>query len=637
MVGEKLGKRYKLNKVLGEGGMAVVYGATDLLLDRPVAIKMLKQEFASNSEFIKRIRREARAVARLSHPNIVSIYDMGQEDDRHYLVMENITGHNLKEYIENEGPLSAARALDIADQISSALIKAHENNIVHCDIKPHNILVTDEGKVKVTDFGIARAVNTSKTLTLTDSIEGSAHYFSPEQAQGEKVKPATDIYSLGVVIYEMLTGKVPYTGDTPISVAVQHVQSPIPDLQLGADFPEEINCLVRKAMAKNPEDRFESARELKDGIEKARNAFSRAEQIKSESSGQEEDSTAQAEDNRDKIAEEKHKGDSVRENLPRILWGRLPSSLKYMSLVVIVFVAIGSITLLAYNLFMNVPVEEVPDIVGRELSEAERELTETNLDFEIAGEISDPEISEEHVAKQEPPPGTEIRQTRPVEIYISTGPEQDNIPDLIGMEEREARLVLENAGYEKGETVYEFSDLYPQDTVIGTEPPVESEHPLSEEVDLIVSMGPAPSQVEVPGLIGVDWRDAQEILHASNLRLGGVEENTSERIPEGLIIDQSVQPGRSVSAGRSIDVIVSEGLSEEKNTEDFNRRSINFTTAGDERAEYRLIIEDEAGREVVWQKFLPPGEEVEIEVYSRGDTRYQILRDEEMIYNRVID
>ncbi|MFN2363235.1 MAG: protein kinase, partial [Halarsenatibacteraceae bacterium] len=257
--------RYEINKELGRGGMAVVYEATDIMLDRQVALKMLRPEYASDEDFIKKIRHEARAVARISHPNVVNIYDIGQTDNYHYLVMENIIGQNLKEIIDARNKLPIIEALDIASQIAAALHVAHESDIVHCDIKPHNIILTPENQVKVTDFGIARAVSSTVTLDMTDSVVGSAHYFSPEQAKGGEITPLTDIYSLGIVLFEMLTGTVPFTGETAVSVALKHIKEPVPDLaNYNKSIPEEINKLIKKALAKNPEERFSSALEMRE-------------------------------------------------------------------------------------------------------------------------------------------------------------------------------------------------------------------------------------------------------------------------------------------------------------------------------------------------------------------------------------
>ena len=259
MIGRLLGNRYKILELIGEGGMALVYKAECTLLQRVVAIKILREQFSADREFVDRFRREAQAAASLSHSNVVNIFDVGQDGDTHYIVMEYIAGRNLKEIIQEEAPFSLNRALRITLQISEALRHAHEHNIVHRDIKPHNILMTAEGVVKVTDFGIARAV-TASGFTQTGVVMGSVQYFSPEQAKGIPVGPQSDLYSLGCVLYEMLTGEVPFTGESPIAIALKHLQEEPPLLDwIAAKHPKSVVDLLKRALAKDLEQRYPSA------------------------------------------------------------------------------------------------------------------------------------------------------------------------------------------------------------------------------------------------------------------------------------------------------------------------------------------------------------------------------------------
>ena len=275
MTGKILGNRYHLLELIGEGGMALVYKAECSLLCRIVAVKVLRPQYASDSEFVERFRREARAAASLSHPNIVGIYDVGQEDGMDYIVMEYIPGDNLKNMIRKEAPLPVDQALDIARQISEALNHAHQRNIVHRDIKPHNILITPEGQVKVTDFGIARAISAS-SFTQVGTVVGSVQYSSPEQAKGGLVGPQSDLYSLGCVLYEMLTGLVPFQGDTSVSIALKHIQENyIPVQQLRSDISPLVVSILEKAMAKELEDRYPSALAMLKDIAKVNSQTSR--------------------------------------------------------------------------------------------------------------------------------------------------------------------------------------------------------------------------------------------------------------------------------------------------------------------------------------------------------------------------
>lgn len=262
MEGRKLGGRYEILYRVGGGGMAVVYKARDLLLHRYVAIKVMNESLSNDSEFIRRFSREAQAAASLSHPNVVNVYDVGREGHIHYIVMEYVEGPTLKEYIQENGPLPPEDAVDIASQICDALAHAHDNQIVHRDIKPHNILLGSNGRVKVTDFGIARAA-TSSTITQTGSVMGSVHYFSPEQARGGVIGEKSDLYSLGVVMYEMVTGELPFDGDSAIGIALKHLQEPVVEpRKLRPDLPDSLNQVILKALEKDPERRFASAREM---------------------------------------------------------------------------------------------------------------------------------------------------------------------------------------------------------------------------------------------------------------------------------------------------------------------------------------------------------------------------------------
>lgn len=267
MIGHELGGRYEVIERIGGGGMALVYKAHDILLGRNVAIKVLRQQFVHDEEFIRRFRREAQSAASLSHSNVVSIYDVGQEDDIHYIVMEYVEGHNLDEIIKERAPLQVDEAVRIASQICDALDHAHQNQIIHRDIKPHNIMIGRNGRVKVTDFGIARAV-TSTTITQTGSVVGSVHYFSPEHAKGVVTGEKSDLYSLGIVLYQMLTARLPFLGESPISVALKHLQEEFEEpREVNPLIPQSVENIILKSMRKNPQERYQSAKEMLQDLE----------------------------------------------------------------------------------------------------------------------------------------------------------------------------------------------------------------------------------------------------------------------------------------------------------------------------------------------------------------------------------
>ncbi len=528
---EIINERYRINRELGRGGMAVVYDATDLLLDRQVALKMLKEEYASDDDFIERLKLEARAVARINHPNVVNIYDISQQEGSYYLVMENIAGKNLKDIISRRGKIPVIEALDVASQICSALMVAHKNNIVHCDIKPHNIIITPLNQVKVTDFGIARAVSSSTKHEVTSSIEGSAHYFSPEQAQGAEITPLSDIYSLGVVLYEMLTGQLPFTGKTAVNVALKHIKEKPENIKLREEnVPEEVENVIMTALAKNPQDRYQNAQKMRDAIKTVLTSIREREQQKQEEKDNNlaktlihdksaekiraelnEDQDKERQEtksfaSREQSREREELGSRAGEDKKREAKGnkqankgrnrkkqKLVKRARLIFTLTIIFAGLLLISYFTYSVFMDVPIVEVPDVTGYDLREAENILQEKGFNYTVAeNKINHAEIEENHVANQSPSAGDEVRQTRDINLVLSAGPEYVEVPDLESLNLREARIVLEGRGLTVGEEKYDFSDEYPQDIVIGSDPPAGEEITEGSEVDIIVSQGRSP-------------------------------------------------------------------------------------------------------------------------------------------------
>jgi serine/threonine protein kinase len=393
MIGKLLAARYEVLEKIGGGGMAIVYKGMDLLLNRAVTIKVLREQFVSEDDFIKRFKREAQAVAKLSHPNIVSIYDVGHEQDFHYLVMEYVEGQNLKEVIVQKAPMDPLEAIDYLIQILDALEHAHESGVIHRDIKPHNILVTKTGKVKVTDFGIAQAV-TSATQTFSGTVVGSVQYISPEQAKGEATGIYTDIYSAGVVLYELLTGVLPFTGDNAIGVALKHIQSDfIPPSQIAEGVPASLERVVLKAMTKDPVYRFQSASEMKMALEKIRGTMA-------------EDLPTQVLPAVDLEINDTYPKESPKRKPKPVFWLLIP---------LFILIAGGGFWLGVQRYFQTGEVR-VPNIEGKSLAEAVKILEDADLIYEIDRKIHHTEIPENHVIKQSPEAGELIKRTRPVLI-----------------------------------------------------------------------------------------------------------------------------------------------------------------------------------------------------------------------------
>ncbi|MGB9779237.1 Stk1 family PASTA domain-containing Ser/Thr kinase [Caldanaerobacter sp.] len=544
MIGKILGNRYEILEKIGEGGMAKVYKAKCHLLNRIVAIKILRPEFAADESFVKKFKRESQAAASLSHPNIVSIYDVGQEGDIYYIVMEYVKGHTLKEIIkENGGPLEIERAVNIARQVAKALDHAHKNKIIHRDIKPQNILITEDDVVKVTDFGIARAAN-GATITYTGDVIGTAYYFSPEQAKGSIVDERTDIYSLGIVLFEMLTGKVPFEGESPISVALKHIQEDIiPPSRFNEKVPEELDKIVMKATQKDPNLRYQTASEfLKDLDTFLRNPkdlvfeerdFEKTKVMPSKEAEELKRTALKAE----------------REKKRKDLWKKVG-----VILLVLMFLASLSYgTFYVLNNFFKVSDVVVPNVVGLSISQASKILSEHNLKMEISEErYSDK--PENTIIEQQPAEGTLVKPGSTVYVIISKGRQVVIVPNVIGRDYLEAKSILENAGL-KVNFIENYNDQYQKGYVFDQNPRYGVQVEYGTTIDVYVSKGSQPSVV--PNVVNMSLDEAKVALENAGLTLGKVIYNETTDVPENTVLQQSVPPDTQVKKGSPIDLIVS--------------------------------------------------------------------------------
>ena len=526
MIGTILCSRYEIKEKLGGGGMAVVYKGEDLLLGRTVAVKVLKEQFARDKTFVERFRREAQAGARLSHPNIVSIFDVGMDEGYHFLIMEFVEGRTLKEYLqEKNGILEEEEAVKIGIQLCEALEHAHENGLIHRDIKPHNILITDSGKIKVADFGIARACS-AETVTFAGSMIGSVHYVSPEQAKGCPTDSRTDIYSASVVLYELVTGTLPFTADSMISVALKHInENPIPPRQINPSVSPELEKIILKGLSKNPLDRFASAQEM-------------GNQLKSIGCSPE---------------EKVHKKENVftRKKIH-------PRGVAVLSILLLVLVLGGYYGVLG---FLKVEETVVPDVSNMSYEKAVDILNEAGLRAEVAGRVHHPDVPEGYVISHNPEEGEKVKKNRVIKMVISLGPETAEIPSVIGMDLREARVILNNAGFNVSSQIsFVFDSEVPENTVVKQIPAAGTRVEKQEtEILLIVSKGPEPIYVEMPELIGLEFAEAEKKLQDLHLKLGTVSEKESREFFSGQVISQSITPGTSILQGSSVDLIISSG------------------------------------------------------------------------------
>jgi eukaryotic-like serine/threonine-protein kinase len=628
MLGKILKNRYKIVKNLGKGGMAIVFEAQDLLLDRKVALKMLRPEFVNDSDFVKKFRHEAKAVARLSHPNVVSIFDIGEDDEKHYLVMEKVEGRTLKDIIEERGKLSITESLDIANQICAALVVAHRNNIIHCDIKPHNVLITPDKQVKVTDFGIARAV-TSSTITITDTVMGSAHYFSPEQAQGGEIKIRSDLYSLGIVLYEMLTGEVPFKGDSPISVALKHIQEEAKKpSELNKDIPSEVDRLVMKAIAKEPEDRFNSAAEMRESITRVLKGLQKPGNNKSYVLSDQGDTKILKRVRIDDKTEEKSYLTESREA------GYLPRWIKWIAGLVIVFTIVTIGLFVFYKNYMGVPIVEVPDLVGMNFEKGEKVAAQVGLHLEPQPErIHHPEIPEGGIISQYPPAGERIRQTRSLTVTLSKGPAILTMPDLFNISLREAEVIINNHNLVIGEKEYLYTNEMPEGYIINQEPAPGEEINIDTNINLVISSGPSPIMISVPNLIGLYRQEALEIIKDNSLIVGEIEEELTRRFIADQVAAQEYDPGTEIPEGSKIGLTISKGL---VNTEEAKIHSIFVKNIvidpwpEDQRIE--IIVNDNNGRDIVYNKVHHPGDVwTPLTINSVGSTTYEFYKNGELI------
>ncbi|CAN5712045.1 Stk1 family PASTA domain-containing Ser/Thr kinase [soil metagenome] len=494
----RIANRYVLRGLLGQGGMADVELAYDDTLDRQVAVKMLHERYASDDSFIDRFKREAQSAAALNHPNVVGVYDTGNDDGRPYIVMEYIAGRTLKEIMKREGVLPR-RAAEIGAEAARALHFAHERGIVHRDIKPGNIMISDDGRVKVTDFGIARAVNV-ESVTQTSSVFGTAAYVAPEQAQGQRVDGRTDIYALGCVLFEMLTGQQPFDGETAVTLAYKHVsEAPPAPRSINPEIPESMEAVVLKAMAKDPAERYQTGKELAEDLQRAGDgqrvlaatgtAFAITQAIPHQSSGpaaQPDPTLMDAPPPRrpvPRLSDEYYEPSGP--NLGRI------AAYAFLALLIAALVGIAAYLFSGLADDGDQPIEQVviPAIVGLNNDEAQQQLVDLGLQPDIGGQEADPEAPPNAVLRTDPDVGTTVDRGSTVTLFLSSGPGNVVIPDVAGMTESEAERTLATAGLGILEVVDEPDDEIEEGLAIRTQPVAGINAVEGDEVTLIVSGG----------------------------------------------------------------------------------------------------------------------------------------------------
>ncbi len=587
-----LGKRYEILGKIGAGGMADVYKGKDHKLNRFVAIKVLKSDYRSDEVFIQKFLSEAQAAAGLMHPNVVNVYDVGQDRGLYYMVMELVEGVTLKEYIEKKGRLTPKETVSISIQMVTGIQAAHKQHIIHRDIKPQNIIISKEGKVKVTDFGIAHATTTTKTISA--SVMGSVHYASPEQARGGIVDEKSDIYSAGITMYEMITGHVPFDGDSTVSVAIKHLQenivSPAEEVP---DIPYSLECIVMKCTQKNPDRRYlnceDLIQDLKRSLTDPEGSFvnmspyanasdetvvlseSEVERIKQrryadDDFDEDEDDYEDEYDDYDEYDDEdeysRRTSDDVDTNVKKIA--------KILMIAAAIVIAMGAIFMIGkatgvFKISGNKILKDdkkkeisVPKVVGKSVDEAIKILNDANLGYQIIpGENSD-KYKKDHVMKQTPEGGKKVPENTEIKLVVSLGKGEKKIkvPDVLNRTEEEAEEILTDANLTV-EIKQEFHDSIPEGKVISTSPKPGAE--VKEGSKVIVTVSKGTQNSTVPSLEGLTEDQARGALSEAGLRCGSVTEEYSDKFEKGLVISQSEKAGKKLEKDSTVNIVISKG------------------------------------------------------------------------------
>lgn len=581
-----LGGRYVLGDRLGGGGTAFVYKGRDSLLNRTVAIKVLNAQLTADGDFIAKFRREAQAAASLSNPYIVGIYDVGQDDDIYYIVMEYVEGKTLKEFIAQHGPISPELVVDIAMQIAEALRHAHQHGVIHRDIKPHNILITRDGQAKVTDFGLARAT-TTLTLTQSGSLMGSVHYMSPEQARGGYTNERSDIYSLGVVMYEMLTGVVPFTGDNVVSIGLKHLQeNPRPLRELTPNIAPHLEHIVTKAMLKEQSKRYQSVTEMiRDLGHLSGIGGPPVEPSKGGRRGKEPaDVPRELEDTYIPSLKVDNMSPKQRKKLP---WLAMVSLSMFLAMLLV-----GGALL---YVFWPRPEVIVPNVVGQSLAEAERLLRRDGLNPTIREAEFNAEVPPNVVIRQQPPAGRPVRAGRLVELIPSRGPELLEVPQLVGLSLLEAQLALAARGFTIGQQTAENHETAPVEQIIAQNPRPGFLTERGVPIDIVVSLGRAITEVQTPLLVGLTESEVIVALREAGLTVKmPINQEFHATVPFGKVISQLPLPGAAIAIGGEVAIVVSRG----------KQARVTVVIPADrlnENTRVEIIVDDREGRRVVYQ------------------------------------
>ncbi|KAA0547983.1 Stk1 family PASTA domain-containing Ser/Thr kinase [Bacillus sp. BGMRC 2118] len=641
MIGKRLSDRYKIIDSIGGGGMANVYLARDIILERDVAVKVLRPDISNDEEFIRRFHREAQAATSLNHPNIVSIYDVGEDEQILYIVMEYIDGSTLKQYIQKNGPLSNEESVNIMLQLTSAINHAHENHIVHRDIKPQNILIDEHGVVKVTDFGIAVALS-STTITQTNSFLGSVHYLSPEQARGGMATKKSDIYSLGIVMFELITGRLPFFGESAVSIAIKHLQNETPSpKRWNPNIPQSIENIILKSTAKDSFYRYDNVEAMQEDLRTSLDPSRVNEQPFKipELDGEE---TKAIPIIKDEKTSQKHNAEETiihpdkGKVTPKKKKGKKIIITVVTSLILLMIGIVAAFTVFP-SLFLPSDVT-VPDVSGKSYEAAYSELDKLGFEIDEPKEVFDDEIEEGKVVKTNPKSGVIAKEGSSITIYTSKGKEKTEIEDYIGQNYED---ISDSLGDKFKEVIIksQSSSEVPAGEIIDQFPKT-GEHVL-EDTDLTLFVSTGPPTFELSNLVGYTIREVENYVAQWGLVLEKPKYINSEEAQKDIIIQQTPAPGTELKAGDSISIVVSKGPEEKPRT---STQDILVQYQPDEAGKpqtVRIYVEDmenELTGTPVVNKTITEDQvfQIQLIIPYEGSATYKVERDGNVIIERTV-
>ncbi|MBC2041269.1 Stk1 family PASTA domain-containing Ser/Thr kinase [Listeria welshimeri] len=596
MIGKRLNDRYKILHAIGGGGMANVYLAHDMILDRDVAVKILRIDLADESNLIRRFQREAQSATSLVHPNIVSIYDVGEENDLHYIVMEHVDGMDLKQYIHENHPISYEKSVDIMLQIVSAVTVAHQHHIIHRDLKPQNILIDHDGVVKITDFGIAMALSET-SITQTNSLLGSVHYLSPEQARGGMATQKSDIYSLGIVLYELLTGKVPFDGESAVSIAIKHLQAEIPSArEQNPEIPQSLENIIIKATAKDPFLRYQNAEEMEKDLQTCLNKerLNEPKYIFPTDDGDTKTipiiGTKEAMQNLDKtiVPEGKVAAQEVASDATKGKKKKKMSKKKKIAWIVFSVIIVFIIGILLLWLLGKSPDEiAVPDVSGKTEDQAIALLQKEGFVIGKTAEKNSDEVEEGKVINSDPEAGEMKEKGTKVNLFVSIGSKKITLDDYSGRSYSDTKALLEEQGFESISAEEEYSSDVDKGMIISQTPSGGSEVVAkSTSVKFVVSKGAEP--ISLKDLRGYTKTAVEDYASPLGFKVSSTEENSSS-VEKGQVISQSPSAGTTMNPGDTIQIVISAGPKEKEVKEVTKTFNIPYTPSDEENPEPQHI------------------------------------------------